>query len=128
MTNPLHVWPIRDENVLIYEKTITNLRHQPCWLLRDRACVGAIFHRNGRALPDFSSNVFGGTFGGAVIIPKLYNGRNKTFFFGDYEGTRQSNATTSTATMPTAQQRAGDFSNTRLSNGALSIIYNPFNT
>lgn len=112
-------------------KSGTNEFHGNAYEFHRNAALNAnewFSNRNGRALPDFSRNVFGGTFGGPVIIPKLYNGRNKTFFFGDYEGTRQSNATTSTATMPTAQERAGDFSNTRLPNGALSIIYNPFDT
>ncbi len=85
-------------------------------------------NRNGRALPDFSRNVFGGTLGGPVWIPKLYQGRNKTFFFVDYEGTRQSSATTRTATLPTEMERMGDFSNTRTASGALFVIYNPYDT
>ncbi|WP_031496351.1 carboxypeptidase-like regulatory domain-containing protein [Bryobacter aggregatus] len=85
-------------------------------------------NRNGRAIPDFTRNVFGGTLGGPVHIPKVYDGRNKTFFFVDYEGTRQTSATSATATMPTIAERTGDFSNTRNSNGTLSVIYNPFDT
>ena len=34
-------------------------------------------------------NQFGGTFGGPVMIPGMYNGRNKTFFFASYEGHRR---------------------------------------
>mgnify|MGYP003694638807 CR=1 FL=1 len=36
----------------------------------------------------FHDNVFGGTSGGPVVVPKLYDGHNKTFFFFNYEGTR----------------------------------------
>ncbi|MGH9697804.1 MAG: carboxypeptidase regulatory-like domain-containing protein, partial [Bryobacteraceae bacterium] len=85
-------------------------------------------NRAGRAIPDFTRNVFGGTVGGPVRIPHIYNGKDKTFFFYDYEGTRQSSASTRTMTVPTAKERAGDFSDTRTSSGQLITIYNPFDT
>ncbi len=85
-------------------------------------------NRAGRDLPDFQRHVYGGTVGGPVWLPKLYNGRNRTFFFYDYEGTRQENATTRTATMPTLLEREGNFSETRDASGRLFTIYNPFDT
>jgi hypothetical protein len=85
-------------------------------------------NRAGRDIPDFKRNVFGGTVGGPVRIPHLYNGNDKTFFFYDYEGTRQSSAKTKLMTVPTAQERVGDFSNTRDSSGNLISVYNPFDT
>ncbi|HEY3454412.1 MAG TPA: TonB-dependent receptor [Bryobacteraceae bacterium] len=85
-------------------------------------------NRAGRSIPDFKRNVFGGTVGGPVRIPHLYNGKDKTFFFYDYEGTRQSSATTRNMTVPTAKEKAGDFSDTRTSSGQLITIYNPFDT
>jgi hypothetical protein len=88
-------------------------------------------NRNGGHLPDSHKDIFGYAFGGPVILPKLYNGRNKTFFFTNYEGQRSAGAATSTTsqnTVPTTQQRAGDFSDVRLQNGAPVIIYNPFST
>jgi hypothetical protein len=85
-------------------------------------------NRAGRSIPDFKRNVFGGTIGGPVLIPKLYNGRNKTFFFYDYEGNRRSNADTRLSTIPTLKERVGDFSDTRAANGSLITIYNPFDT
>jgi len=56
-------------------------------------------------------NEFGGTFGGPVRIPKLYNGRDKTFFFVDYTGFkyRPSSNDATLTTLPTAY-RSGDFS------------------
>jgi Carboxypeptidase regulatory-like domain/TonB dependent receptor-like, beta-barrel len=60
--------------------------------------------------PQFDQNQFGGTLGGPVYIPKLYDGRNKTFFFVDYEGLRIRAAQPQTATVPTAAQLNGDFS------------------
>ena len=54
-------------------------------------------------------NDFGGTLGGPVFIPKVYDGRNKTFFFFSYEGRRVINYASATALLPTAAERAGDF-------------------
>ena len=55
-------------------------------------------------------NDYGGTFGGPVVIPHLYNGRDKTFFFFSWEQYRQTQGGVSTSTVPTAAMRNGDFS------------------
>jgi outer membrane receptor protein involved in Fe transport len=61
-------------------------------------------------------NQFGGTFGGPVWIPKLYNGRDRTFFFFGYESLRQrntnSNAAIVTGRVPTREERNGQFQTT----------------
>lgn len=57
-----------------------------------------------------TQNDFGFSIGGPVVLPKIYDGRNRTFFFGDYEGFRFHTGGTSVATFPTAAQRNGDFS------------------
>ena len=61
--------------------------------------------------PKLRYNDFGGTIGGPVVIPHLYNGRDKTFFFFSYEGRRVIQYTSGTALVPTAAERTGDFSN-----------------
>ena len=71
--------------------------------------------------PAYHENQFGASVGGPVWIPKLYNGRNKTFFFGAYQGFRYSRAQDTNLLVPTAAQLAGDES------GAPQI-YNPFST
>src|SRR5262249_11724391 len=54
---------------------------------------------------------YGFTFGGPITIPKLSRGRDKTFFFSSFEQFRQTAVTTNTvAIVPTAAQRAGNFS------------------
>ncbi len=83
-------------------------------------------NRSGNHLADSHKDIFGYALGGPVILPKLYNGRNKTFFFTNYEGQRSAGATSSQNTVPTLQQRAGDFSDLRLQNGNLVPLYNPF--
>ncbi len=55
-------------------------------------------------------NQFGFSLGGPVVIPKLYNGRNKTFFFADYEGLRLSQGIPSISTVLTPLMRQGNFS------------------
>jgi hypothetical protein len=62
--------------------------------------------------PILKQNEFGATVGGPVIIPKLYNGRDKTFFFAWYQGFRlRKQVTNSKDTVPTAAMRGGDLSN-----------------
>jgi len=54
---------------------------------------------------------YGFTLGGPVLIPKMYNGHDKTFFFFSFEQFRQSNFTTNTtASMPTDAYKTGDYS------------------
>jgi hypothetical protein len=56
------------------------------------------------------ANDFGATAGGPVLLPHLYNGKNKTFFFGTYEGFRFPKSSTLQNTVPTAAMRSGNFS------------------
>ena len=57
-----------------------------------------------------TQNDFGATFGGPVFIPKLYHGKDKTFFFFDYEGFRLRNGGTGTQSLPNENFRKGNFS------------------
>src|ERR1700730_12969501 len=63
-----------------------------------------------KPIPPFHLNQFGANVGGPVVIPHLFNGRDKLFFFADYEGKRTSQAQTYISTLPTAAFRTGDFS------------------
>jgi hypothetical protein len=74
------------------------------------------------ARPVFQRNQFGATMGGAIWKEK------KLFFFGAYEGRREGNPATNISSVPTALQRAGDFSQTFNNNGTLSPIFDPFTT
>jgi hypothetical protein len=68
-------------------------------------------NQSGTPRPAYHQNQFGGTVGGPVYIPKLYNGRNKTFFFFDYQGTRIDTPSASTASVPTAAMHSSNFTN-----------------
>ena len=72
----------------------------------------------------FRQNQFGAMFSGPVMLPKLYNGRNRTFFTFAYEGWRFSQASQIKYTVPTNAELAGDFSNSTLTNP----IYDPATT
>ncbi len=61
---------------------------------------------NGKAPKHF--NTFGGSLGGPLSIPHLYNGRDRTFFFFDYEGNRRSTAVPEQFLVPTQAERNGD--------------------
>jgi hypothetical protein len=71
--------------------------------------------------PQFTQNQFGVNCGGPVVIPHLYDGKNKTFFFFSYDGFQAS----VTDTVPTAAMRQGDFSST---SSYQPVLYDPDTT
>ena len=78
--------------------------------------------------PPLNRNEFGVNAGGPVYIPKLYNGKNKTFWFFDYEGNKTASAVTNSYEVPTVAMRNGDFSGQTDANGRLYTVYNPYST
>ena len=82
----------------------------------------------GTAKSNQSLDEYGYSVGGPVLIPHLYNGKDKTFFFNSWEGYDQNINLVSGTSVPTALQRAGDFSQTFNSSGALITIYDPATT
>ena len=97
---------------------------------RDNALNANNWFSNSRNSPlaDSKRDNYGGTLGGPVYLGKLYNGKNRTFFFADYDRISALSATTSLSSVPTTQQLAGDFSDTRLANGNLVPLYDPYST
>src|SRR4051812_7324870 len=77
-------------------------------------------NKNATGKVPYRQNQYGAAVGGPVIIPKVYNGRDKTFWFFNWEGFRARRGQTNISSFPTADERNGDFR-------ALSkTIYNPF--
>jgi hypothetical protein len=113
----------RTSGAVISVNTIsgTNTYHGNLYfLLRNEAFdANQYFHKDtinpatGAVTPRSRDRFFqeGGSFGGPVRIPHLYNGRDKTFFFVNYDRTAIPNSTLVTETVPTAAQRSGDLSN-----------------
>ncbi|MBM3736629.1 MAG: hypothetical protein FJW39_12665 [Acidobacteria bacterium] len=74
------------------------------------------------------SNNFGGTIGGPVWVPKLYNGKDKLFFFFSYNGIYQSKAETTSSinrTVPKLSWRQGDFSDLQAIDAVRYTVYDP---
>jgi hypothetical protein len=109
-------------------KSGTNAFHGSAYnFLRNSQLDANSFFANKAGVPkgSFKRNQWGVTLGGPVVIPGLYNGRDKTFFFVGYEGLSQRTQSVSTYTVPTSAWREGDFSNLRTSSGAAITIYDP---
>jgi hypothetical protein len=85
----------------------------------DFDAINNAFSRPGRLAKNIQ-NQYGFAIGGPVWIPKIIHGKNKLFWFMDYEGTKQSQfASDANLTLPTAAMRTGDFSATG------TTIYDP---
>lgn len=65
---------------------------------------------------------FGGAMGGPIVIPKVYNGKNRTFFWIASEAYRQHTPVTNNFALPTALEKQGNYSQSNV------IIYNPLST
>lgn len=76
--------------------------------------------------PKYIRNEFGFSLGGPVLIPKLYNGHNKSFFFAAYERYSKAQGVSAPMYMPTDTMRGGDFSGlVDASTGNPFVIYDP---
>src|SRR5439155_20086912 len=80
------------------------------------------------AAPHLVRNEFGASVGGPIWIPKLYDGRNKSFFFFAYERFSLRQAANELVTVPTAAMRNGDFSGLVNGAGILQQLYDPNTT
>jgi hypothetical protein len=107
----------------VVTKSGTNQFHGAAWeFLRNDAMDAAnYFHPIKTPL---KQNQFGAAIGGPVILPH-YDGHNKTFFYGSYEGYRNHTASNNFFRTPTAAQLSGDFSNL---NSQGTQLYNPFSS
>jgi Carboxypeptidase regulatory-like domain len=89
-------------------KSGTNRLHGALWeFFRNDALDAADFFENAGGIKkaEHRQNQFGFSVGGPVVLPKLFNGRNKVFFFADYEGLRRRQGTILTGTVPTVAER-----------------------
>ena len=76
----------------------------------------------------FRYHQYGATIGGPVILPRLYKGNDRTFFFFNYEGWQNKRNRSNILSVPTAEQREGNFSRLFNANGTLIPIYDPNTT
>ncbi len=101
-------------------KSGTNDLHGAVWeYLRNDAFNARNTFQN--SVTVFRQNQFGAAAGGPVLFPKLYNGRNKTFFFAAYEGFRYSQAANAFRHFPTDAELSGNLA-------GQAQAFNPFTT
>ena len=84
-------------------------------------------NKNRTEPPAYQDHRYGASAGGPVVLPRIYNGRNKTFWYYAWEANKWGVPTTFTGTVPTEAQRRGDFS-ALLRLGAQYQIYDPATT
>jgi hypothetical protein len=96
---------------------------QGSWLAND-----FFANRAGLPTPDSPYYNWGASLGGPVVVPHLYDGRGKTFFWIGSEGYIQTSPYTESFAVPTALERNGDFSQSYNSDGSLNVIYDPTKT
>jgi hypothetical protein len=107
-------------DVTTVSKSGTNELHGALFWYSQNAALNAV-NFGELTKPKLIANDFGASFGGPVVIPHLYNGKNKTFFYGTYEGFQYPKSTTVQDTVPTQDERNGDFSTEVAVNGATLI-------
>lgn len=108
----------------IVTKSGTNELHgSGYWFFRRPRFDANDFYANmaGEGKADYARDQWGGSLGGPIK-------KQKTFFFVDFEVTRDNAPSTMLTTVPTAAQKSGDFSQTFNSDGSLQTIFNPFST
>jgi hypothetical protein len=111
-------------------KSGTNqIRGQADWALRNSMfdAPNIFQNRSGQGIPHYTDNRWGIVAGGPVVLPKLYDGRNRTFWFYGYGGNNFGSPQSFLSTVPTAAMRTGDLSSL-LALGPQYQIYDPLTT
>ncbi len=98
---------------------------------RSRTANNFFSNRSNQARPIRTYHRYGGVINGPVHIPRIFNGRDRTFFLFSYEKLLDNTAEPQIFSVPTAAMRTGDFSalitdRTNIANAANTVIYNPF--
>jgi len=112
-------------------KAGTNTLHGTAfWTTRNNAFGVARSRSNptNYSAPEYIRNEAGASAGGPVVIPDLYHGKDKTFFFFAYERYSLAQSPYSDEATPTAAMRNGDFSGLVSSSNVLQTLYDPYST
>ena len=98
--------------IVVTSKAGTNTLHGSGFIYSQSDLFNAIAYHypTTTVKPLVTGTTFGASLGGAVVIPHYYNGHNKTFFFGTYEGWRHPSQTTINEVVPSTLMKTGNFS------------------
>ncbi len=127
-TNATSAKSPRPTDIVMVTKSGTNDFHGSLFETnRDNAYGLARAREDGSGSPgQLIRNEFGGSAGGPVYIPHVYNGKNKTFWFFSMEDYRLRSGSYGLFKVPSDAMRNGDFTQDVNSSGTLQKIYNPF--
>jgi hypothetical protein len=120
----------RPTTMVMTTKSGTNQFHGSAFETNRNNAIGLARSRtdNYSKAPFLNRNEFGASAGGPVYLPKLYNGKDRTFWFFAYEALRNIAPETQLWRVPTAAMRNGDFRELVDSQGRQSRIYDPWTT
>jgi hypothetical protein len=120
----------RPTSLILTTKSGTNQLHGSIFETNRNNAIGKARARQESytKAPFLNRNEFGASAGAPVYIPKLYNGKDKTFWFFAYEGLRNINPQTYSSSVPTEAMRNGDFGQLVDNQGRLSVLYDPWST
>ena len=114
--------------ISIITKGGTNTIHGSAFWYHQNAAFDAIpyTYPTTKTKPKLIANTYGGSFGGPVVLPHLYNGHDRTFVFGAYEGWRHPSTTTYGYKVPSTLMKQGDFSRYVSKSTPFTALRNPF--
>ncbi|MBL8292073.1 MAG: carboxypeptidase regulatory-like domain-containing protein, partial [Bryobacterales bacterium] len=120
----------RQTNIVLTTKSGTNDIHGTLFATNRNNSIGVARARENMSnvAAHYVRNEYGGTVGGPVVVPRVYDGRNRTFWFFSYEGLRQRQGQIGGVAVPTEAMRNGDFSGLKTATGTPILIYDPFQT
>jgi hypothetical protein len=112
--------------ITVISKAGTNKMHGSAFWYHQDASLDAIpyTYPTTTTKPKLVSNTYGGSFGSAVVIPHFYDGHNKSFVFGAFEGWQHPSQTTEIYIVPSSLMKMGDFS--KYSSPGFTGLTNPF--
>ncbi|MDR3793718.1 MAG: carboxypeptidase-like regulatory domain-containing protein [Terracidiphilus sp.] len=116
---------------IITTKSGTNKLHGAAFETARNNAIGIAKNRNNLATyaaPHLVRNEFGASVGGPIRVPKVYNGKDKSFWFFAYERYSYASPQSELAAVPTTAMRAGDFSGYTNTSGVFQQLYDPATT
>lgn len=117
--------------VVVTTKSGTNQLHGALFETARNNAIGIAKARqnpSNYAAPHYVRNEFGASAGGPIILPKIYHGKDKSFWFLAYERYSLSSSSSELVTVPTPAMRTGDFSGLTNGAGLLQTLYDPATT
>jgi hypothetical protein len=120
----------RPTSIIVTTKSGTNTLHGSLFETNRNSGIGVARQRQDSftKAPFLNRNEFGASVGGPVYIPKLYNGKNKTFWFFSWESSRLIQGNTLQMYVPTQAMRDGNLGGLQTAGGQAITIYDPWST